>query len=111
MSIRMHSSPAYHFTSTVATEGVVLLLPEGASCIDLWLFKALFRQYAIENALRWYQFANKYLGGDIPNGSLILVTGCDMAPSWGITLFSDVSPDMEVELRFSPSCRNFSWAD
>ena len=110
MFIGRRSTPAYRFTSTAATEGAVLLLPEGASRTDLRFFKDQFRQYAIENALRWYQFANQRLGGDIPNGSLILVTGCDMTSSWGIASFSDVSPNMEVELNFSPSYGgSYSW--
>jgi hypothetical protein len=85
-------------------------LPEGASRKDLRNRKPDFRQCAIENALRWYQFANQHLGREIPNGSLILVTGCDMAFSWGIASFSDVSSDKEVELSFRPSYGGtYSW--
>jgi hypothetical protein len=99
----MRSRPAYRFASTATTEGALLILPEGASRQDVRSHKAQFRQCAIENALRWYIFANERLERDIPNGSLILVTGCDMTSSWGIASFSDVSSDMEVELSFSPS--------
>ena len=101
---------AYRFTSAATTEGAVLILPEGASREDLRGYQAQFRQYTIENALRWYQFANQRLDRDIPNGSLILVTGRDMAFSWGIASFSDVSSDMEVELTFRPSYSGtYSW--
>ena len=101
----MRSRPAYRFTSTATTEGALLVLPEGASRKDLRSQKAQFRKCAIDNALCWYQFANNRLQRDIPNGSLILVTGCDMASSWGIASFSDVSSDVEVELTFYPSHR------
>jgi len=108
--IRVRSRPAYRFTSAAAAEGALLLLPEGASRKDLRFRKAQFRQYAIDNALRWYQFANQQLGGEILNGSLILVTGCDMASSWGIASFSDVSSDVTVELNFNPShCGTYTW--
>src|SRR5882762_8018505 len=102
IDIRM---PTYRFTSSAATEGAILLLPDGAYRTDLRGRKVNFRQYAIQNALRWYQFANQHLDREIPNGSLILVTGCDMASSWGIASFSDVSSDVEVELTFYPSHR------
>ena len=42
-------------------KGTVLLMPDGASRKDLWGRKAHFRQYTIQNALRWYEFANLYL--------------------------------------------------
>ena len=78
-------------------------MPDGASRKDLRNRRLHFQQYAIQNALRWYQFANSRLGRDIPNGSLILVTGCDMASSWGIGSFSEISTNVEVELSFIPS--------
>jgi len=109
IDIRM---PTYRFTSSAATEGAILLLPDGAYRTDLRGRKVNFRQYAIQNALRWYQFANQHLDREIPNGSLILVTGCDMASSWGIASFSEVSADIEVELSFIPSCpdsRTYLW--
>ena len=105
-------SPSYHFTSstTRTTEGAVLLLPEGASRKDLWNYQRHFQQYAMQNALCWYQFANVYLGREIPNGSLILVTGCDMASSWGIASFPSLSSDMEIELHLRPSYRGtYAW--
>ena len=91
-------------------------MPDGASRIDLRNRKARFQRYAIENALRWYEFANGHLEKEIPNGSLILVTGCDMTSAWGLASFSDVPENVEVELSFSPSSgdgrplsRTFSW--
>lgn len=62
----------------------------------------------MDNVLCGYQFANGELDGTIPNRSLILVTGCDMASSWGIAVFSDVSSDME--LNFKPCHQGtYSW--
>jgi hypothetical protein len=99
----MRSRPAFRFNCTATTEGAVLVLPEGASRKDIRGHKAQFRRCAMENAFCWYQFANKRLERDIPNGSLILVTGCDMAASWGIASFSDIPSDVEVELSLYPS--------
>jgi hypothetical protein len=110
MYIRIPSRPAYRFTSTASTEGAALLLPEGASRLDILNRISDFKHYTMQNALLWYQFANEHLGREIPNGSLMLVTGCDMAFSWGIASFSDVSSDMEVELSFSPSrAGTYTW--
>jgi len=95
------STAGYRFTCSSTTQGAVLLMPDGASRKDLRNRKPDFRQYAMQNALHWYQFANQHLGRETPNGSLILVTGCDMASSWGIASFSDVSEDVEVELSFT----------
>lgn len=86
-------------------EGAVLLLPDRVSRKDPLNCKDSFQEYAMHNALRWYQFANQHLGRQIPNGSLILVTGCEMAFKWGIASFSDVSSDVEVELSFILSYR------
>jgi hypothetical protein len=105
MYIRMRLRSAYRFISTATTEGALLVLPEGASRRDLRSRKALFRRCAMENALCWYRFANKQLERDIPNGSLVLVTGCDMTSSWGIASFADISSDMDVELKLYPSQR------
>lgn len=91
----------FQFTCS-SSEGAILLLPDGACRIDLRKQKDVFRTHAIENALRWYQFANEEQGRDIPNGSLILVTGCDMAQSWGIASFSGAPTD-GVELKFTAS--------
>lgn len=52
--------------------------------------------------MRWYKFAEAE-GREVPNGSLVLVTGCDMALSWGIASFSGAGSDNGVELHFSPS--------
>ena len=95
----------YKFTSKAATGGTVSaggsfsrrsLGPQG--------------QYAIDNALRWYRYANQHLDREIPNGASILVTGCNRAVSWGFPSFSGVSSDLEVELSFKSSCgRTYLW--
>ena len=64
----------------------------------------------------YFPNAMPHLEKEIHNGSLILVTGCDMASAWGIASFSDVPENVEVELSFSPPygdgiplSRTFSW--
>lgn len=92
----------FHFTCS-SSEGAILLLPDGASRRDLRMKRKVFRQYAIDNALRWYEFANEEQGRDIPRGSLVLVTGCDMAASWGVASSSGSTSGDHVELKFTPS--------
>jgi hypothetical protein len=95
------SCPGFRFTCA-SSEGAILLLPDGACRYNLRAKINVFRKHAIDNAIRWYQFADEK-GRDIPNGSLILVTGCDMAVSWGVASFSGPDGDSSAELNFIPS--------
>lgn len=96
------SCPCFRFTCS-SSEGAILLLPDGACRRDLVKKRKDFSEHAICNALRWYRFANEEQGREIPNGSLILVTGCDMAVSWGIASLSGPCGSNGVELNFVPS--------
>ena len=63
------------------------MLPDGGSSKDI-LNKRKLREYAVQNAVSWYQFANETLGRDIRNGALYLITGRDSAPAYGVASFS-----------------------
>ncbi|EFI26919.1 hypothetical protein CC1G_15320 [Coprinopsis cinerea okayama7 len=74
------------FEST-ASEGAILILPEGAHHEDIRNLSK-FREYAAHHAHSWYKFANGVCGREIENGELHLVTGCDKTANWGMAAFS-----------------------
>lgn len=82
------------------SEGATLFLPDGASSRDL-LNMGKFRAYAMSNGVSWYKHAIEELGRDVANGSIILVTGCDKAVSWGIASYRDESRSTAVRLNFT----------
>lgn len=88
-----------HFTCS-SSQGAILLLPDGASRVDLRNLKK-FRSHAAKNALAWYEYVNGSLGREAANGSLYLVTGCDKATSWGVASFSHASKESGVSLKFT----------
>ena len=68
----------------LSTEGAVLQVPEGATIFEAENINT-FYDIAVRHAKNWYEymFANRS-SGDIPNGSLYLVTGCTKTGNWGI---------------------------
>ena len=80
------------FTS-VAREGGILVLPDGASRED-WISHDRLKEYIKEHIVDWYQFFNQYDDHGylvVPNGTLFLVTGCDKAKSWGTAVIPKVN--------------------
>jgi len=75
-----------------ASNGAILILPEGGSSEDLRNTKP-FLDYATTHAMSWYQHVNNVLGENAPNGSLYVVTGCDKTRTWGACAFSCLEPD------------------
>lgn len=68
------------------SEGAILFLPDGASRKELQN-KEKFRGCALKNGAEWYNHAVQKFGRIVANGSMILVTGCDKAASWGIASY------------------------
>jgi len=69
---------------TIAREGAILVLPDGASREDL-VSTSNLTKYIEKHALDWHNFMFKQAptsASMIPNGSLYLVTGCDKSRSW-----------------------------
>ncbi|KAJ7825821.1 hypothetical protein B0H14DRAFT_2210228, partial [Mycena olivaceomarginata] len=83
--------------STSSKETAVLLLPNGASRANLRPLDK-FRNYAIKNAQRWYEFVNGSLERRVENGDLYLVTGMDKSSSWSIAAAENQSEDCNISL-------------
>ncbi|KAJ7592794.1 hypothetical protein C8J56DRAFT_482982 [Mycena floridula] len=77
----------FHVASR-SSEGAILMLPDGASRMDLHNRKP-FYEMACQNATAWYQYATETRGRMISDDSLYLVTGCDKCTSWGVAAFSE----------------------
>ena len=72
-------------------------MPDGAFREDL-KNKALFRDFAAENAESWYRFINGPCGWELGNGELRLITGCDKTTSWGLAAYSDEGDSLAASL-------------
>ncbi|KAF7348626.1 Tkl tkl-ccin protein kinase [Mycena venus] len=83
--------------STVSKQAAVLLMPEGASRMNL-RFLDIFRQQALKHAQQWYAFL-KDLGCMVENGELYLVTGVDKASSWIVGAVENQSQDCSISLK------------
>jgi hypothetical protein len=90
-----------HFTCST-TEGAVLCLPDGGCREDL-RDTGSFLEQALKHGLRWYEYTNTTRKRLAHNGSLYLITGCDMATSWGIASFSNSAGEDEISLKFTAS--------
>ena len=67
-------------------------MPDGAFREDL-KNKALFRDFAAENAESWYRFVNGPCGWELGNGELLLITGCDKTRSWGLAAYRNIQSE------------------
>ncbi|KAJ7493175.1 hypothetical protein B0H11DRAFT_1717887 [Mycena galericulata] len=76
----------------------LLLLPEGASSLDLRGLQA-FRDYALKHAESWYAFVNGDLGRMIGKGDLYLVTGATKSTSWSVAAVENHSGDGKISMR------------
>ncbi|KAK7445109.1 SCF ubiquitin ligase complex subunit cdc4 [Stygiomarasmius scandens] len=79
------------------TAGAVLLLPEGATRVDVETIIP-FRQYAHTHCEEWYRFAEAR-GIEVENGSLYFVTGFDKTSSWENAAFSNPTRAASVSLK------------
>ncbi|KAF8217644.1 hypothetical protein K438DRAFT_2037378 [Mycena galopus ATCC 62051] len=83
--------------STASKQAAILLVPDGASRLDL-RFKEKFRQQALKHARCWYAFL-KSLGSMVENGELYLVTGVDNSSSWILGAAENQSQDGNISLK------------
>ena len=81
---------------TIATEGAILIMPDGATAEDL-LNHALVEEYIAKNARSWYTYITKKRGRKVKNGDIRLVIGFDKVASWGIATFGN---SVEERVRF-----------
>ncbi|PPQ75229.1 hypothetical protein CVT24_007656 [Panaeolus cyanescens] len=75
------------FEAENATEGAVLVMPDGAYQVNAYNLTTL-REYMARHLEGWYRFTNGPRGREAKNGDIRLVVGCDKSPSWGIGCFS-----------------------
>ncbi|KAJ7592795.1 hypothetical protein C8J56DRAFT_885889 [Mycena floridula] len=95
-----------------SSEGAILMLPDGASRMDLHNRKP-FYEMACQNATAWYQYATETRGRMISDDSLYLVTGCDKCTSWGVAAFSEtfgaVSSTLKLIATSVGGALSYSW--
>ena len=84
---------------TLAPEGAILTMPEGAISEDLENLPK-FQEYASANVKKWYKYINGPLGREAKNGDVRLVVGCDKATSWGMAALSNAI--RHSQLKFKP---------
>ncbi|KAK7027405.1 hypothetical protein VNI00_015241 [Paramarasmius palmivorus] len=105
---------AYEFSMHVNGSGAILMLPEGSDSFIL-MNRAVFLQYARENAQKWFTYAEECRGrmfSPKSHPSLYLVTGCEKSTAWGVaSFFSPQSARRFVVLPFTAEKdqRAFSW--
>lgn len=79
-------------------KGAALVLAHSASREDA--DKPLkLRSYMLAHYKEWLAFARKEEGEEFRLENLLLVTGCDHAPQWGITTFRDRKIGSSVKLK------------
>ncbi|KAJ7726670.1 hypothetical protein B0H14DRAFT_2183835, partial [Mycena olivaceomarginata] len=66
--------------------GAVLALPHGAH-VEKLENVASMQCYAVKHAESWYKYARETRGRELGNSSLLLITGCEKARSWGMATF------------------------
>ncbi len=71
------------------------MLPDGGNRYDTRR-RELFQQYAYQNGLSWYEYAQW-----APNGTLYLVTGCDKARSWMTAAATCPSKSHTISVKFA----------
>ncbi len=100
-SISLARAEASFEFSTRKESAAILCLPNSATKHEIFN-KAAIKAYATANGAAWYNYVNspQYLGREVPNGSLYVVTGCDKTDSWGTAAVSKPSHSRSVCLSF-----------
>ncbi|KAK7453458.1 hypothetical protein VKT23_011731 [Stygiomarasmius scandens] len=82
-------------------QGAALVLPVGAGRQDCQAIDKL-REYAEKHAESWYRFTER-LGHSAPNGSMLLVTGCDKTNCWHASAFSASASNVISQYTMNPA--------
>ncbi len=101
-SISLAQAGASFEFSTTKESAAILCLPNSATKYEN-LNKGAIKEYATANGAAWYNYVNgsQYLARDAPNGSLYVVTGCDITNSWGTAAIRKPSHSRSLRLRFT----------
>ncbi|KAK0484730.1 hypothetical protein IW261DRAFT_1458369 [Armillaria novae-zelandiae] len=88
--------------STAKESTAILCLPNSATKHEC-LNKGAIKEYVTANGAAWYSYVNgsQYLARDAPNGSLYVVTGCDITDSWGTAAVRKPSHSRSLCLSFT----------
>lgn len=80
-----------------ATDGALLILPEGAKRSDHQQYTR-FAEHAAKHAHSWYKYVNgPSLARGVPNGALYLINGYDKARAWGVASFKNAPGKINLE--------------
>jgi len=98
---------------TFASEGAILIMPDGGTAEDL-LNHNLLRKYIAKHAKSWYNYIREVRGREVKNGDIRLVIGFDKVSSWGIATFAkNVEERVRLEFRTidsdQPASRTYVW--
>ncbi|KAF5386398.1 hypothetical protein D9757_006699 [Collybiopsis confluens] len=88
--------------SSSSSKGALLILPEGATRIDLrhnFPTSVPFYTYIAQFARSWYEWVNINLGLGVHSSSLYLITGCDKTRAYGAACTADPSDTWELEFK------------
>jgi len=83
---------------TSASEGAILIMPDGGTAEDLLNHK-LVKKYIAKHAKSWYNYIREVRGREVKNGDIRLVIGFDKVSSWGIATFAQ-NIEERVRLEF-----------
>jgi len=83
---------------TFASEGAILIMPDGGTAEDLLNHK-LVKKYIAKYAKSWYNYIREVRGREVKNGDIRLVIGFDKVSSWGIATFAE-NVEERVRLEF-----------
>jgi hypothetical protein len=90
----------YQFTCS-SNEGAVLVLPNGASRINLRFLHNIL-EYAQQNVVSWYEHVYGTLGLEVEAGPLYLTTGHDKYDNWCLASYTDIPTEPGLSLAFNP---------
>ncbi|KAF9255594.1 hypothetical protein L218DRAFT_937495 [Marasmius fiardii PR-910] len=79
------------------SRGAVIIPPKGVKSRDCET-RRYFRDYAMRNAIGWYEFIRENLGMEIGNGSIYFITGYDKTDCWENAVFSSSVKERSCEL-------------
>ena len=98
---------------TSASEGAILVLPNGAITVDLLSHQDV-KAYVAKHAKLWYEFVTRVRQREVVNGEIRLVMGFDKVSTWGIATFGN-DVEEQVRLQFERSAdldntQNYVWS-
>ena len=95
MIFGVHRGPVFE---NVASEGAILIMPDGATAEDLLNHK-LVKEHIAKNVQSWCTYIREKRGREVDNGDIRLVIGFDKVACWGIATFA-CSIEQQVRLEF-----------